>query len=118
MDIHGDDNSAVSKVANDATAYPHRDKMWLFQFFDRTHQQTDLQKTYGLLNGFMDAIKDGMSAGDWGRYANYIDSELGREEALEQYYAKNLPRLRTLKARFDPQDIFHSPQSVTILGTE
>lgn len=113
MDVHGGKHSAISRVPNDATAYPHRDKTWLFQFFCHTQQQPELEKTYKLLNGFMDTIKDSMEEGDWGRYANYVDSELGREEALKQYYAENLPRLRKIKARWDPEDVFHYPQSVT-----
>jgi hypothetical protein len=35
IDLHGGANSAVSKVARDATSYAHRDRLLLFQLYDR-----------------------------------------------------------------------------------
>lgn len=117
MDTHGGKHSGITRALGGPTSFPHRDKTWLFQFFDRTGSQPDYNKTYAFLNGFMDTIKDNMPAGDWGRYANYADSQLGRAEALEQYYADSLPRLRAVKAMYDPEDMFHSPQSVDLQKT-
>lgn len=114
MDVFGGTHSGITRAAGGETCFPHRDKTWLFQFFDYTSAQTDYSQTYAFLDGFMDAIKDNMKAGDWGRYANYADSQLTRAEALEQYYGENLPRLRAIKERYDPDDMFCSPQSVDL----
>lgn len=113
MDVYGDPNSGVVATPNWATSYVHRDKLWLWQLsavFDDVADDT--QPGIDFLNGLMDSIKNPMAAGDWGRYANYIDSELERNAALNQYYGGHLERLRGIKTNLDPDDLFHNPQSV------
>ena len=43
-------------------------------------------------------------------YQNYIDPEL--EHPNIAYYATNLARLRTVKARYDQKNVFRFPRSV------
>ncbi|KAF4121692.1 FAD/FMN-containing dehydrogenase [Geosmithia morbida] len=116
MDAIGGDTSAVSDVANDATAYPHRDKLLLFQLYDATLNinQTYPDDGYSFLKGFRTSITDTMTNGTWGIYANYADGQLTSEEAQTLYWADNLPRLRELKATYDPDNIFRSTQSVQL----
>lgn len=112
MDVYGGPNSAVAAVSNEDTGYAHRDKIWLFQMASTLWGGQSPEGAIELVNGLMDSIKGGMDADNWGRYANYVDSELSKEEAQQQYYGTNLRRLRSIKAELDPQGLFSNPQSI------
>lgn len=113
MDVHGDPKSAIAAKPTDATAYSHRDMLWLFQIASPlVVNNPDIPGAISLVNDYMDSIKGNMADGDWGRYANYIDSELSREDAEAQYWSTNLPRLQEIKAKYDPTEVFSNPQSI------
>lgn len=44
-------------------------------------------------------------------YVNFCDSELENWE--EAYWGRNLQRLRAIKSRFDPDNLFHHGQSIS-----
>ncbi|KAF2714943.1 Glucooligosaccharide oxidase [Pleomassaria siparia CBS 279.74] len=114
LDIHGGQNSQVTKVANDATAYAHRDKLYLVQFYDRYEtDETYPDSSFGFLDDWVDATTKPLPQSDWGAYANYADPRLSRETAVQLYYGDNLPRLRSLKAKFDPEQLFDFTQGIT-----
>ncbi|ROT39630.1 hypothetical protein SODALDRAFT_331736 [Sodiomyces alkalinus F11] len=106
MDAYGGANSAVTAVSPTESSYAHRDKLWLFQF------STGFRETVPFVQGFADSLKDNLACEDWGRYINYVDPELSRDQAQLQYYAANLERLQRIKAEVDPNDRFYYPQSV------
>lgn len=111
LDIHGGNNSAVSRVAPDATAYAHRDKLFLIQFQDFAAAAAG--SSYNkFLDGWMSSVTDSMPKSDYGMYINYADTALNRTSAQELYYGQNLPRLQQLKAKYDPKELFYYPQSV------
>ena len=45
-----------------------------------------------------------------GAYVNYVDSQI--PDALRAYYGANLERLVEVKRRYDPDNLFHFPQSI------
>ena len=111
LDIHGGQNSAVGRVAPDATAYAHRDKLFLMQFQDRVAGSGG--KPYNkFLDDWISSVTNSMPKSDYGMYINYADTALNRTAAQELYYGKNLPRLQQLKAKYDPTELFYYPQSV------
>lgn len=112
IDVHGDVNSAVTKVPTDATSYVHRDKLWIFQFSGTIKDGVNVAESMDFVKGFMNSIKDNMGEYVWGRYANYVDSELNRDDAQNQYWGKHLDRLQAIKADVDPDELFYNPQSV------
>ena len=48
--------------------------------------------------------------GNGHRYQNY--PRRGTEGFLEAYFGENLPRLREIKARFDPENLFDFEESL------
>ncbi|KAK7742335.1 hypothetical protein SLS53_004480 [Cytospora paraplurivora] len=113
LDLHGGQNSAISAVPNSATAYAHRDKAFLIQFY---HYE-DNNKPYPpegikLLEEWIDNTTATLQEGDWGMYINYVDSQLDRATAEKRYYGENLDRLKLLKKRYDPTELFYYPQSI------
>jgi FAD/FMN-containing dehydrogenase len=47
------------------------------------------------------------------RYVNYLDNDDADSSALEAAYGPNLRRLRSIKAKYDPDNVFHLNVNVT-----
>jgi hypothetical protein len=113
LDSHGGPNSQIAQISKDATAYAHRDKLYIIQFYDRyENNETYPAASFGFLDGWVDAVTSTVPVCDWGAYANYADARLSRAEAARQYYGDHLDSLKELKAKYDPQELFYYPQSV------
>ena len=110
--MHGGQKSTITTLDNDATAYAHRDKLYIIQFYDRIDAGVYPADGTKFLNGWVDAITAPLKGGDWGMYINYADTTLSREQAQKLYYGQNLKRLQKLKAKFDPEERFYYPQSI------
>jgi FAD/FMN-containing dehydrogenase len=97
---------AVSDVAPDATAFPHRTALASVQLYFKTPPEAAAEAARA-----MGQTRDGLGAlvGDTG-YVNYIDPQLPRW--AEAYYGANLPRLRDVAAKYDPDRVFAFAQSV------
>ena len=111
--MHGGKNSAVAQVASDATAYAHRDKLFLVQFYDSVSSGAAFPDDgYTLLHGWVDAVTAPLAPSDWGMYINYVDPTLDRATALQNYYGDHLSQLQSLKAKYDPSELFYYPLSI------
>ncbi|KAL0935645.1 glucooligosaccharide oxidase [Colletotrichum truncatum] len=117
VDVHGGKNSKIAQIDASSTSYPHRDKLLLWQFYDSTNgaaYPTNANQGTGFLQNWMAAVTSKMpTAGSWGRYINYADSQLSNSDAQNQYYMGSLPRLRAIKAQYDPKGVFTYPQGVS-----
>ena len=118
MDVHGGRNSAVSRVSNDETAYAHRDKLFLIQFYDRVFNGGYPNNGFDFLNNWVDTIIDPLDDSDWGMYINYADSELDRSDAQKLYWGDNLQRLQDFKAAADPGELFYYPLSIEPISAQ
>jgi FAD/FMN-containing dehydrogenase len=51
----------------------------------------------------------------FGASLSYIDAALSREEAWKAYYGDDevVKRLRAIKAKLDPQEVFWNPHAIT-----
>ncbi|KAM5350374.1 hypothetical protein ACJ41O_006879 [Fusarium nematophilum] len=112
IDLHGGENSAIADKAPSDTAYPHRDKLLLYQFSDGGSDGEYPEEGFDLVRGFRESVTERMADGEWGMYANYLDTQLDGETAGELYYGGNLGRLRGVKGEWDPEDLFWNPQGV------
>lgn len=111
--MHGGKNSAVGSVAGDATAYGHRNKLFLIQFYDRVAGNNGQYPANGFdfLDGWVDttiaAVKE-----DWGMYYNYADVRMTKDDALWNYWGDNAWRLQDIKQLVDPNNVFYNPISI------
>lgn len=107
--IFDSEGGAINEVPDDSTAYPHRDKLMMYQSYVIGLPLSE--KTKKFAEGIHDIIQKGSPNANT-RYAGYVDPALGRSEAQQTYWGSKLPKLRQIKAKWDPNDVFHNPQSV------
>ena len=108
----GGANSAIAKVAANATSYAHRDKLFLYQFYDRVFSGSYPSNGFPFLQNFISSATSTMKSEDWGMYINYADTQLDQTTAQNNYWRANLPRLQQIKKALDPTEVFYYPQSV------
>ncbi|KAJ5293564.1 hypothetical protein PENANT_c054G10801 [Penicillium antarcticum] len=105
-------NTQVAKVPNNATAFASRGPYYNVSSIFRWHDphlderirslQTDLVNRIGTIAGIAAQPNYDMSKQGTGVYANYAASDLPNEAI----FGNNLPRLRQLKKKYDPHNIF------------
>jgi FAD/FMN-containing dehydrogenase len=102
--VHG----AVTRVGVADTAFPHRAKgynMLVLAEWTDPDQSADCiawaRDSYAALRPFMGA----------GRYVNYMSDD-ERDEATSAAYGPNHRRLQQIKARYDPENVFHLNQNI------
>jgi FAD/FMN-containing dehydrogenase len=98
---------AYNRVAADATAFPHRDARFLLKTgvvlapgADRDAGRRWLAEAWETTHPY----------GTGGAYVNFPDPEL--EDWARAYHGANLERLERIKAAYDPDGLFHFPQSL------
>lgn len=90
---------AANDLAADATAYPHR-----HQNFVLTAMGGDARRLNSVWDTHMGQVTDGL-------YLSF-DTDT-RPERLTEAFGQNLPRLRELKRRYDPHNIFDANFPIT-----
>jgi hypothetical protein len=101
---------AINSVSPEATAFPHRRSRFLMQFQARWAPDAPQAVADRNIQWASDAFE---SLGPWlsgSAYSGYIDPML--DDWAQQYYGRNLPRLRQIKAAVDPDNVFRFAQSV------
>jgi FAD/FMN-containing dehydrogenase len=103
-------DGAVSSVPADATAFVHRDNLFVTQYQSRWWADSSravADANIAWTDGLYAAVSEYRSGF---AYQNYIDPHL--DDWQRAYYGTNLPRLREVKSKYDPDDLFHFAQSV------
>ena len=99
---------ASSRVASDATAYPHRDANFLMNVHTRWREPTDREGSIQWTRKLFDAAAPHATGGV---YVNFMP-----EDELERVsggaYGANYSRLAALKAKYDPENLFRMNQNV------
>jgi FAD/FMN-containing dehydrogenase len=101
----------INKVASDATAFVHRGKTrYSIQYTKEWKKVADSDANVAMMKTLHMSMRPFVSGG---AYVNYCDLDLGDGYA-KAYWADNLPRLTTIKAQVDPNNIFRHAQSVPV----
>ena len=98
---------AYNRVAADATAFVHRDEM--FQLKHSATVQPDAPaRAKDAAHAFVRRSWETVHPwGTGGVFPAFPDRDL--PAPAEAYHGSNLPRLRTIKARYDPSNVFQFP---------
>jgi FAD/FMN-containing dehydrogenase len=101
---------AVSRVADDATAFCHRRGV-LFNMQYQTYWTKDEEagENIAWVTGFRRAMRRFVSDG---AYVNYADDDL--LSWPNAYYGTNVDRLMAIKSEYDPTNFFSFPQSIPL----
>lgn len=98
---------ASSRVATDATAFPHRDAKFVMNVHTRWRDRADEQASIKWARALFAATAPHATGGV---YVNFMPED--ETERVAQAYGGNHARLATLKAKYDPDNLFRLNQNV------
>jgi FAD/FMN-containing dehydrogenase len=98
---------AVGAVPSDATAFVHRSALFNVSIIAQWVRDDETEANLRWTNDLQAALAPYLSGEV---YQNYADEDL--DDWATAYYGANYPRLRAVKRRYDPDDLFRHPQSV------
>jgi Berberine and berberine like len=104
---------AVNDIAPDATAYAHRDALFYLQAYASNPLGKLSAQSHAYIANMTSVLTQANAAVlANGEYPGYVDPSLANPQ--EGYWRYNYPRLQQVKAKYDPKDMFHNPQSVRL----
>lgn len=108
MDMYG---GAINRVAANATAFIHRNAVFSMQYTSswvQGNSAADIATAKSWLTKTWQSMRPYASGF---AYQNYIDPDLSNWQ--QAYYGSNLPRLQSVKATYDPGNLFRYAQGIT-----
>jgi hypothetical protein len=103
---------AINRVSPGATAFVHRNALFSMQYSANWNDGSPaslVQANHAWLQSAWQSMRPYVSGE---AYQNYADPGLADWAAA--YYGTNLSRLQQVKARYDPSDVWHFPQSIPL----
>ncbi|MCR8644794.1 FAD-binding oxidoreductase [Paenibacillus sp. N1-5-1-14] len=104
----GGAGSAVSRISPTATAYPHRKAETIYELSARWRNENEGQKNIKWVKRFRKALRPFVI----GDYVNFPDLQI--KNWPRAYYSVNFPRLKRVKRKYDPHNVFRFAQSIPV----
>jgi len=101
-------SGAANRVSSDAMAYGHRDAKFVLNVHGRWDEASQDEICIAWARAFFEASKPYASAG---AYVNFMTGDEGDRVAAA--YGVNYARLKQIKKKYDPENIFHNNQNIT-----
>jgi hypothetical protein len=95
---------AYNRVPADATAFPHREELFLLEHSLVVPAGYDAASTAAARAWLSDSWELVHPSGSGGVYANFPDTDLPDEHRA--YWGANLERVRRVKEKYDPERVF------------
>jgi FAD/FMN-containing dehydrogenase len=99
---------AIARVPAEATAYAHRARRIMVALGAVYEHAEESPQHEAWITGFAEAVR---GDGDAGVYVNFVGDE-GEERVREAYPGPTWDRLRAIKSRYDPTNLFRLNQNV------
>jgi FAD/FMN-containing dehydrogenase len=100
---------AIGRVPAPATAFVHRSALFAISVIALWQDDGDTDACVDWADGYAGALREHLSGEV---YQNYAQADL--DDWPGAYYGANYPRLRRVKQRYDPDDVFRHPQSIRL----
>ncbi|ACT04838.1 FAD-binding oxidoreductase [Paenibacillus sp. JDR-2] len=104
----GGAGSAVSRVSPTATAYPHRKAETIYELSARWRNNGEQERNIQWVKRFRRALRPFVK----GDYVNFPDLQI--KNWPKAYYGVNFGRLKRVKRKYDPQNVFRFAQSIPV----
>ncbi|REE68079.1 FAD/FMN-containing dehydrogenase [Paenibacillus taihuensis] len=104
----GGAGSAVSLVSPTATAYPHRNAETIYELSARWRRSGEQQRNIQWVTRFRKALRPYVN----GDYVNFPDLQI--KNWPKAYYSVNFARLKRVKRKYDPHNVFRFAQSIPV----
>jgi FAD/FMN-containing dehydrogenase len=98
---------AANRVPSNAMAYGHRDAKFVLNVHGRWDEAVQDETCIAWARAFFEASKPYASAG---AYVNFMTGDEGDRVAAA--YGVNYARLKQIKKKYDPENIFHNNQNI------
>jgi len=102
-------HGAVTRVGASETAVPHREEGWNLLLPSVWTAPADTEANIAWTRGTFTAMRPHFGTGRW---LNYLGDDQA-EDAVRAAYGPNYERLGEVKARYDPENVFHLNHNIT-----
>ncbi|CAG7628993.1 FAD-binding oxidoreductase [Paenibacillus allorhizosphaerae] len=103
MDAYG---GAIGRLPNDATAFVHRQALFVMQYQSYWYRLADASKNIR----WVERIRQAMLPYTRGAYRDYCDAMI--PDWQDAYFGENVERLKRVKRLYDPENLFRFEQSI------
>jgi len=97
----------ANRVPSDAMAYGHRDAKFVLNVHGRWDEAEQDKTCIAWARAFFEATKPYASAG---AYVNFMTGD--ESDRVAAAYGENYSRLKEIKKKYDPENIFHNNQNI------
>lgn len=102
-------NGAPNRVAVDATAYAHRDALFVMNVHGRWETEAE---DNGCIAWCREFFKEMAPHATGGTYVNFMTED--ETDRMPAAYGANMERLREIKQRYDPENVFHVNHNIKV----